>query len=47
MNYLNYKHWKGTEIKNALPKDENFQIWKHKSPQSIAPRLSFEMLNNF
>jgi len=30
------------KMKKALPKDENFQ-----SHQSIAPHVSFEMLNHF
>jgi len=30
----------------ALPKDENFQIWKHQSRLIIAQRGSFELLNN-
>jgi len=34
-------------MKKALPKDEIFKIEKHKSPLSIAKRVSYEMLNNF
>jgi len=34
-------------MKKALPKDENFEIWKHQLHLSIGQRVSFEMLNNF
>jgi len=34
-------------MKKGLPKVENFQIWKHQSPLSIAQCFSFEMLKNF
>jgi len=44
MSYLNCKRWKGKKMKTALPKDKNFQIWKDKSPLSIAHRVSLKML---
>jgi len=48
MSYLNCKREKGKKkIKNALPKDINFQIWKHQSPLSIAQHVCYEMLTNF
>ena len=34
-------------MKNALPKDENFQIWKQQSPLSTTQRVSFAILDNF
>ena len=34
------------KIKNASPKDINFQIWKHQSPLSIAQHVCYEMLTN-